>query len=136
MKKILVAVMAVMMTMGLMAQCPQQKIGCAAQQSETCQAKKECIKKDCIYSPETRAMMQVDRIVRIVKDLTGNERQQLLDFYKSHFINCEKRKEMANPTEFGGIRIAETVVPNDSHSCPVHRLYRTEKWSAPSRMCW
>ncbi len=97
MKKILVAVMAVMMTMGLMAQCPQQKIGCAAQQSETCQAKKECIKKDCIYSPETRAMMQVDRIVRIVKDLTGNERQQLLDFYKSHFINCEKRKEMANP---------------------------------------
>jgi len=97
MKKFLVAVMAVMMTMGLMAQCPQQKTGCVAQQSEICQEKRDCVKKDCIYSPETRAMMQVDRIARIVKDLTGNERQQLLDFYKSYFTKCEKRKETANP---------------------------------------
>ena len=44
MKKILVAVMAVMMTMGMMAQCPQQKTGCSAQQAAGCQVKKECVK--------------------------------------------------------------------------------------------
>ena len=51
MKKILVAVMAVMMTMGLMAQCPQQKT-CNAQQAVQCQEKKECAKRECVYSPE------------------------------------------------------------------------------------
>ena len=97
MKKIFVALMAVMMTMGLMAQCPQQKTGCTAQQAGQCQVKKECVKRDCLYSPETRAMMQVDRIARMIKDLTKDERQQLLDFYKSHYIECDKRKEAANP---------------------------------------
>ncbi len=96
MKKILVAVMAVMMTMGLMAQCPQQKT-CNAQQAVQCQEKKECAKRECVYSPETRAMMQVDRIGRVVKDLTGAERQQLVEFYKAHYIKCDKRKETANP---------------------------------------
>ena len=43
MKKILVAVMAVMMTMGLMAQCPQERTGCSAQQVEGCQVRKECV---------------------------------------------------------------------------------------------
>ena len=97
MKKILVAVMAVMMTMGLVAQCPQQKTGCSAEKAETCQVKKECVKHQCVYSPETRAMMQVDRLSRIIKDLTGKEREQLLAFYKSHYIKCDKRKETANP---------------------------------------
>ena len=83
MKKILVAVMAVMMTMGMMAQCPQQKT-CNAQQAVQCQEKKECAKRECVYSPETRAMMQVDRIGRVVKDSTGAERQQLVEFYKAH----------------------------------------------------
>ena len=97
MKKILVAVMAVMMTMGMMAQCPQQKTGCTSQQAGQCQVKKECVKHECVYSPETRAMMQVDRLSRVIKDLTGAEREQLLAFYKSHYIKCEKRKETANP---------------------------------------
>lgn len=97
MKKILVAVMAVMMTMGMMAQCPQQKTGCSAEKPAGCQVKKECVKHECVYSPETRAMMQVDRLARVIKDLTGAEREQLLIFYKSHYIKCEKRKESANP---------------------------------------
>jgi hypothetical protein len=97
MKKILVAVMAVMMTMGLMAQCPQQKTTCNASQEGKCEVKKECVKADCVYSPETRAMMQVDRLARVVKDLTGKERQELVDFYVSHFVKFEKRKESANP---------------------------------------
>ena len=97
MKKILVAVMAVMMTMGLMAQCSQEKAACTAQKAETCQVKKDCVNRDCVYSPETRAMMQVDRIARVIKDLTGKERQELVDFYKSHFVKVEKRKETANP---------------------------------------
>ena len=92
MKKILVAVVAVFMTMGLMAQCPQQKTGCTTQHAGQCQ-----VKKECVYSPETRAMMQVDRLSRVIKDLTGVEREQLLAFYKSHYIKCEKRKETANP---------------------------------------
>lgn len=92
MKKILVALMAVMMTMGMMAQCPQQKTGCSAEKAEGCQ-----VKKECVYSPETRAMMQVDRLARVIKDLTSAEREQLLTFYKSHYIKCEKRKETANP---------------------------------------
>ena len=92
MKKILVAVVAVFMTMGLMAQCPQQKTGCTTQHVGQCQ-----VKKECVYSPETRAMMQVDRLSRVIKDLTGAEREQLLAFYKSHYIKCEKRKETANP---------------------------------------
>ena len=92
MKKILLAVMAVMMTMGMMAQCPHQKEGCKAGQTEGCQ-----VKKECVYSPETRAMMQVDRLARVIKDLTGAEREQLLTFYKSHYMKCEKRKETANP---------------------------------------
>ena len=92
MKKILVAVVAVFMTMGLMAQCPQQKTGCTTQHARQCQ-----VKKECVYSPETRAMMQVDRLSRVIKDLTGAEREQLLAFYKSHYIKCEKRKETANP---------------------------------------
>ena len=96
MKKILTAVMALMMTMGLMAQCPQQKT-CNAQQAVQCQEKKECAKRECVYSPETRAMMQVDRIGRVVKDLTGAEIQQLVEFYKAHYIKCDKRKETANP---------------------------------------
>ena len=91
MKKILVALMAVMMTMGLMAQCPQQKT-CASQQVGQCQVKKECVKRNCVYSPETRAMMQVDRLSRVIKDLTGAEREQLLAFYKAHYTKCEKRK--------------------------------------------
>ena len=94
MKKILVAVMAVMMTMGLMAQCPQQKT-CTSQQVGQCQ--KECVKRSCVYSPETRAMMQVDRLSRIIKDLTSAEREQLLSFYKSHYTKCDKRKVTANP---------------------------------------
>jgi hypothetical protein len=94
MKKILVAVMAVMMTMGLMAQCPQQKT-CTSQQVAQCQ--KECVKRSCVYSPETRAMMQVDRLSRLIKDLTSAEREQLLSFYKSHYTKCDKRKETANP---------------------------------------
>ena len=97
MKKILVALMAVMMTMGLVAQCPQQRTGCSAEKAEGCQVKKECVKHQCVYSPETRAMMQVDRLARVVKDLTGSEREQLVAFYKSHYIKCEKRKETANP---------------------------------------
>ena len=92
MKKILVAVVAVFMTMGLMAQCPQQKTGCTTQHAGQCQ-----VKKECVYSPKTRAMMQVDRLSRVIKDLTGAEREQLLAFYKSHYIKCEKRKETANP---------------------------------------
>ncbi len=92
MKKILLAVMAVMMTMGMMAQCPHQKEGCKAGQTEGCQ-----VKKECVYSPETRAMMQVDRLARVIKDLTSAEREQLLTFYKSHYMKCEKRKETANP---------------------------------------
>ena len=92
MKKILVAVVAVFMTMGLMAQWPQQKTGCTTQHAGQCQ-----VKKECVYSPETRAMMQVDRLSRVIKDLTGAEREQLLAFYKSHYIKCEKRKETANP---------------------------------------
>ena len=92
MKKILLAVMAVMMTMGMMAQCPHQKEGCKAGQTEGYQ-----VKKECVYSPETRAMMQVDRLARVIKDLTGAEREQLLTFYKSHYMKCEKRKETANP---------------------------------------
>lgn len=96
MKKILLAVMAVMMTMGLMAQCPQ-KSGCLAEKNEGCQIKKECVKPHCVFSPETRAMMQVDRIAHVVKDLTAEERKQLLDFYKAHYIKCEKSKETANP---------------------------------------
>ena len=92
MKKILVAVVAVFMTMGLMAQCPQQKTGCTTQHAGQCQ-----VKKECVYSPETRAMMQVDRLSRVIKDLTGVEREQLLAFYKSHYIKCEKRKEISNP---------------------------------------
>ena len=92
MKKILVAVVAVFMTMGLMAQCPQQKTGCTIQHAGQCQ-----VKKECVYSPETRAMMQVDRLSRVIKDLTGVEREQLLAFYKSHYIKCEKRKEISNP---------------------------------------
>ena len=92
MKKILVAVVAVFMTMGLMAQWPQQKTGCTTQHAGQCQ-----VKKECVYSPETRAMLQVDRLSRVIKDLTGVEREQLLAFYKSHYIKCEKRKETANP---------------------------------------
>lgn len=97
MKKILVAVMAIMMTMGMMAQCPQQKTGCTKQQVGSCQVKKECVKHECVYSPETRAMMKVDRLARVIKDLTGSEREQLVAFYKLHYIKCEKRKESANP---------------------------------------
>ncbi len=96
MKKILVAVMAVMMTMALIAQCPQQKT-CALQQASQCQEKKECVKRNCVYSPETRAMMQVDRLSRVITDLTATERQQLLAFYKAHYAKCDKRKEAANP---------------------------------------
>ena len=92
MKKILVAVMAVMMTMGLMAQCPHQKAGCPAAKAEGCQPKKECVNHECLYSPETRAMMQVDRIARFVKDLTDAERQQLLDFYKKQYAACAEAK--------------------------------------------
>ena len=44
MKKILVAVMAVMMTMGMMAQCPQQKTGCTSQHAGQCQVKKRVCK--------------------------------------------------------------------------------------------
>ncbi len=97
MKKILVAVMAVMMTMGLMAQCPKGNTECTAPKAGTCEVKKECVKTDCVYSPETRAMMHVDRIARVVKDLTGKERQELVSFYTSHFIKVDKRKETANP---------------------------------------
>lgn len=97
MKKILFAVVAVIMTMSVMAQCPQQKASCSAQHAGQCQVKKECTKHECVYSPETRAMMQVDRLSRVIKDLTGAEREQLLAFYKSHYIKCEKRKETANP---------------------------------------
>ena len=97
MKKILVAVMAIMMTMGMMAQCPQQKTGCTKQQVGSCQVKKECVKHECVYSPETRAMMKVDRLARVLKALTGAEREQLVAFYKLHYIKCEKRKESANP---------------------------------------
>ena len=92
MKKIFVALMAVMMTMGLMAQCPQQKQGCTAQQAGQCQ-----VKKECVYSVETRAMMQVDRLSRVIKDLTSTEREQLLSFYKSHYTKCDNRKAAANP---------------------------------------
>ena len=97
MKKILVAVMAVMMTMGLVAQCPQQKTGCSAQQAAGCQVKKECVKRQCVYSPETRAMMEVDRLSHVIKDLTGAEKEQLLAFYKAHYIKCEKMKESGTP---------------------------------------
>lgn len=97
MKKILVAVMAAMMTMGLMAQCPHQKPGCSTEKTEGCQVRKECVKYEPVYSPETRAMMHLDRIARIVKDLTGAEREQLLAFYKAHYIKCDKLKETANP---------------------------------------
>lgn len=96
MKKFLVAVMAIMMTVGVMAQCPHQK-ACPQQKAEECKVKKECVKQDCVYSPETRAMMRVDRLSQVIKDLTENERKQLLDFYKAHFIKCEKRKTTANP---------------------------------------
>ena len=92
MKKILVAVMAVMMTMGLMAQCPKDKSKCSANGAVGCQ-----IKKECVYSPETRAMMKVDRIALVVKDLTEVERKSLVDFYVAHFFKVEKRKEQANP---------------------------------------
>ena len=92
MKKILVAVMAVMMTMGLMAQCPKDKSKCSANGAVGCQ-----IKKECVYSPETRAMMKVDRIALVVKDLTEVERKSLVDFYVAHFFKVEKRKELANP---------------------------------------
>ena len=97
MKKILVAVMAVMMTMGLMAQCPQQKTSCSVEKAGGCQVKKECVNHQCVYSPETRAMMQVDRLARVITDLTEKEREQLLDFYKAYYFKCEKRKETANP---------------------------------------
>ena len=92
MKKILVAVMAVMMTMGLMAQCPKDKSKCSANGAVGCQ-----IKKECVYSSETRAMMKVDRIALVVKDLTEVERKSLVDFYVAHFFKVEKRKEQANP---------------------------------------
>ena len=92
MKKILVAVMAVMMTMSMMAQCPKDKSGCPMQGAEGCK-----IKKECVYTPETRAMMNVDRIARVVKDLTEAERKSLVDFYVAHFFKVEKRKETANP---------------------------------------
>ena len=97
MKKILVALMAIFMTMGLMAQCPQQKTGCSAQQAAGCQVKKECVKRQCVYSPETRAMMAVDRLSHMIKDLTSAEREQLLTFYKAHYTKCEERKASANP---------------------------------------
>ena len=91
MKKILVALMAVMMTMGLMAQCPQQKT-CTSQQAGQCQ--KECVKRSCVYSPETCAMMQVDRLARVIKDLTTAEREQLLAFYKTYYEKCKSANQM------------------------------------------
>ena len=101
MKKIFLALVAVMMTCSLMAQCPQKKEGCQPQQKcqQTCsqQAQRPKCEKVCVYSPETRAMMKVDRIALVVKDLTGKEREQLISFYTAHYIKCEKRKETANP---------------------------------------
>jgi hypothetical protein len=98
MKKIFLALVAMMMTMGLVAQCPKQNEVCH-KQFEKCQVERaNCEKKKmCVYSPETRAMMQVDRLSHIIKDLTGAEREQLLAFYKSLYVKCEKRKETANP---------------------------------------
>ena len=53
-----------MMTMGLVAQCPKQNEVCH-KQFEKCQVERaNCEKKKmCVYSPETRAMMQVDRLL-------------------------------------------------------------------------
>lgn len=99
MKKIFLALVAVMTTIALVAQCPQKK--------EAGEFKPECkhsctqqapkCEKRCVYSPETRAMMQVDRLALVVKDLTAKEREQLISFYTAHYIKCEKRKESANP---------------------------------------
>ena len=98
MKKILVAIMATMMTMGLMAQCPKQKEVCSKQR-ENCKIERaDCAKqKACVYSSETRAMMKVDCIASVVKDLTASERKSLVDFYKSHFLKVENSKKTANP---------------------------------------
>lgn len=92
MKKVFLALVAVLVSATMFAQCPQKKEGCQAQ----LQCKQQC-ERMCVYSPETRAMMQVDRIARVVKDLTAEERTQLVEFYKAQYIKCEKRKETANP---------------------------------------
>ena len=78
------------MTMGLMAQCPQKQEGCQTQCKQTCE-------KKCVYSPETRAMMHLDRISQVVTNLTTEERTKLLDFFKKHYTECEARKFTANP---------------------------------------
>lgn len=97
MKKSLLVVMAIMMTMGLMAQCPQQRGVCPLQQAGNSQAKKECVQNRCVYSPETRAMMQVDRVARLVEDLTKGEREQLLKFYTAHYAKCQELKAANTP---------------------------------------
>jgi hypothetical protein len=99
MKKIFLALVAVMMTMGLMAQCPQKKEACQMKQQcqRTCTQQSPKCERVCVYSPETRAMMRVDRIALVVKDLTAKEREQLISFYTAHYIKCDKRKETANP---------------------------------------
>lgn len=97
MKKSLLVVMAIMMTMGLMAQCPKINAGCPVQQGKVgCPVKKECVQK-CVYSPETRAMMQVDRISRVVEDLTKGEREQLVKFYTAHYAKCQELKAANTP---------------------------------------
>lgn len=104
MKKIFLALVAVMTTIALMAQCPQKKEGefkpeCKQKCQHTCTQQTSFPKCDkmCVYSPETRAMMRVDRLALVIKDLTAKEREQLISFYTAHFIKCEKRKESANP---------------------------------------
>lgn len=98
MKKILLAVMAVMMTVSMVAQCPKQKEACS-KPVERCKVdKRDCKRmRACVYSYETRAMMRVDRISAVVNDLTETERKSLIDFYKAHFLKVEKSKETANP---------------------------------------
>ena len=86
------SLMAIVMTMGVMAQCPHTKEVCPAK-TKCEQTKCEQQKRVCVYSAETRAMMQVDRIAFVVKDLTDSERQQLLDFYKTQFAKCNKENE-------------------------------------------
>ena len=67
MKKILVAVVAVFMTMGLMAQCPQQKTGCTTQHAGQCQVKKEC-------DAELRKVLGDDRYIQYLETMRVERR--------------------------------------------------------------
>lgn len=138
MKKILLAVMAIFMTMGVFAQCPQQQDG---------ECKRE--HRECVYSPETRAMMRVDCIARAVKDLTNSERNQLVEFYRNHYVKCAERKASGDPmskeecrTECNAalrkvlgderyIKFWETrgVRPMDCGKCHVYGMPRRNKYS-------